>query len=180
MENLYAEGNRKGFSSYVKNKNFEEAKKWHQSNRINPISNLVGSQFELSNYLSLEFSPFPSKNSGSVIDFVTANPNIVRKYVLEFAATASKLIEKPLKGIVFVRVTDAFFTGVLEICGLKAEELKDFEMPFEFEKIKESGKNNNTRKLMGYKIDEFPDTKFIVVTGVRNQFPLLKFKKVIN
>lgn len=140
---------------------------WHLNYRAKKFEGIFGEPVsDTSRHLSIEFSPFHNDNYRKVWGFVKSNPEIVKRYILGFAAIAAKIginNNSPLHNKVFVRISNHNFEKYLKALKLnpKATDTPSFKLRFA----------NSNYSVHSYIIEEWPDTEFIVVTGNRNYFP---------
>lgn len=139
---------------------------WHLNFRARKFADIIGVPVnDTSHHLSIELSPFHNDDYKKVWDFIKLNPEIVKRYILGFAAIAAKKgIDKdsPLHNKVFVRVCEANFEKYIEFLNLKNDEITpSFKL-----------RNENPHySVTSYTVLEWPETEFIVVKGNRNFFP---------
>ena len=140
---------------------------WHLNFRAKKFEGLINEPVsDTSRHLSIEFSPFHNDNCKKVGDFVKSNPEIVKRYILGFAAIAAERCiakDSSLHNKVFVRVSNGNFVKYLESLKLtfKSKGTPSFKLHTD----------NPNYSIHSYIFEEWPDTEFIVVTGSRNYFP---------
>lgn len=141
---------------------------WHVAQRAHPLIKLTENDEDISecynskSHLSIEICPFHSKYSTIVENYVQSNPHIIKEYVLNFAAEASKRIcNETLKNKVFIRMGHKRFLHLLSCLGYGNKDITILI-------------SKNKSNLCIRFIKEWPDIDFIVNKGIWNSFKITK------
>lgn len=163
----YSEAMAKGLlSRYLR-----DTDKWHLCYRARPIASRLPDfrrplSESLSSHLSIELSPLHTEKSDSVEGYVAAHFDKVVCNTLKFAASASRLIEGPLNGIVIVRCGAQRFLRMFGSLGSRpcCQDQNPLKSPYWFTISK----------------PEFEGVKFVCVWGARNFLPKKDLAEIIK